>query len=186
MVLHFRLRKICPTLCSANFSLIEKLSFGSQELPKRVLNFEIRRALKKKLQDLKFDLGIALQKGRMQGHLGCWQRDAGSALCQDISYGWIHCSSKAGSIIDLSALGITYFLKCLFLIFFSCKNNQAEGSLYFGYCCCSQYRAVYSRGTILIHEGLYFSMRSLGFNFVDLSLFTCCQEGQLYFENKHQ
>lgn len=63
---------------------------------------------------------------------------------------------------------------------------MAEGSLYFGIYCCSQYSAVYSRGTTLIEEGLCFSMRLSGFNFAELSLFTCSQKGQPCFENKHQ
>lgn len=76
MVFYLRLRKICRTLSSANFGLLEKLSFGSQELPKKVLNlgvtFKIRSALKMKLHGLEFDLGRGLQNGRMQQHLGCW------------------------------------------------------------------------------------------------------------------
>lgn len=85
MVLQLRLRNICPTLCSANFSLIQKLLFSSQELPERILTFgvtfRIRSTLKMKLYDLEFNLGRALQNSRMQRHLGCWQRGAGSPLC---------------------------------------------------------------------------------------------------------
>lgn len=41
VVLHLKLRKICPNLYTADFTLIEKMSFGSQELSKTVLRFGV-------------------------------------------------------------------------------------------------------------------------------------------------
>lgn len=110
---------------------------------------------------------------------GCWQSFVlgqrfmwiGSLLHQSCQHQWVVC------------LFFTYFLKCLFLIFFSCRSNVAEGSLYFGICCSNQCSAVYSRGTILIHEALHFSMRSSGSNFAELSLFTLQSISEALFYN---
>lgn len=81
--LHLRLRDLSHSLfCKLQPSrkTVMWISRVAKESRNSGVTFKIRSALKMKLHDLEFDLGRALQNGRMQRHLGCWQGGAGSPL----------------------------------------------------------------------------------------------------------